>query len=333
MAQLAFPEAQAGATSAAVGAHATPRTRGASSRQHSRPRLDDRQPGTDLIWAGGRVLDAWPANPDENEYTRVRDSNVETLLIGGQPRLARRRRRTRRASCCRTCGTATRSCCPGSATPTTSGATSRRRQPSGQHLPRQRPRRRVALHARTGSTSTPFPQTHDREDRPRRPRRLRRADRPLAARAARCVSAAAADSAGRPAPRSGRSTRSCSVSAAGSAASLLALTALPTVPLDSELLACVSIGGVRSGSWCLFASVTGTGPHRTTEGDRLRRRGRRSLRRRLARLHVVSGLFAVLTTAIGATAVSNLAVLVIDIAWHRHAAPAADPVPTPAIYG
>jgi hypothetical protein len=36
-----------------------------------------------LIWDGGRLLDAWPSNPDENEYTRVQDSNVETLLIGG----------------------------------------------------------------------------------------------------------------------------------------------------------------------------------------------------------------------------------------------------------
>src|SRR5450755_2190625 len=40
-------------------------------------------PGNDLLWAGGRLLDAWPANPDENEYTRVQDSNVPTLLIGG----------------------------------------------------------------------------------------------------------------------------------------------------------------------------------------------------------------------------------------------------------
>ena len=39
--------------------------------------------GNDLIWAGGRVLDAWPANPDENEYTHVQNSNVPTLLIGG----------------------------------------------------------------------------------------------------------------------------------------------------------------------------------------------------------------------------------------------------------
>ena len=40
-------------------------------------------PGTDLIWAGGRLLDAWPASPDEDQYTRVQDSRVPTLLIGG----------------------------------------------------------------------------------------------------------------------------------------------------------------------------------------------------------------------------------------------------------
>jgi pimeloyl-ACP methyl ester carboxylesterase len=42
------------------------------------------KPGTDLIWAGGGLVDAWPANPDENEYTQLRDSSVETLLIGGE---------------------------------------------------------------------------------------------------------------------------------------------------------------------------------------------------------------------------------------------------------
>ena len=39
--------------------------------------------GNDLIWAGGLLVDAWPANPDENEYTHVQNSNVPTLLIGG----------------------------------------------------------------------------------------------------------------------------------------------------------------------------------------------------------------------------------------------------------
>jgi pimeloyl-ACP methyl ester carboxylesterase len=41
-------------------------------------------PGNELLWAGGRLLDAWPANPDENEYAHVRDTNVPTLLVGGQ---------------------------------------------------------------------------------------------------------------------------------------------------------------------------------------------------------------------------------------------------------
>ena len=41
-------------------------------------------PGTEFLWAGGRLLNAWPANPDEKEYNSVRYSNVPTLLINGQ---------------------------------------------------------------------------------------------------------------------------------------------------------------------------------------------------------------------------------------------------------
>ena len=40
-------------------------------------------PGTEFLYAGGGLIDAWPATPDENEYAKVRDSNVETLLVGG----------------------------------------------------------------------------------------------------------------------------------------------------------------------------------------------------------------------------------------------------------
>jgi hypothetical protein len=40
-------------------------------------------PGTEFLYAGGGLIDAWPAEPDENEYATVRDSNVPTLLIGG----------------------------------------------------------------------------------------------------------------------------------------------------------------------------------------------------------------------------------------------------------
>jgi pimeloyl-ACP methyl ester carboxylesterase len=51
---------------------------------------------TAFSWGGGRLADAWPAAPDEDEYSRVRTSNVETLLIGGDldfstpPQLAER---------------------------------------------------------------------------------------------------------------------------------------------------------------------------------------------------------------------------------------------------
>ena len=39
---------------------------------------------TTYIWGGGRLADAWPPAQDENEYSQVRMSNVETLLVGGE---------------------------------------------------------------------------------------------------------------------------------------------------------------------------------------------------------------------------------------------------------
>jgi uncharacterized membrane protein YdfJ with MMPL/SSD domain/pimeloyl-ACP methyl ester carboxylesterase len=82
MAQLVFPRGQVWGDVAAVG-----RSDAAYARRFFATHADRGSvigsPGTGLIWAGGRLLDAWPASPDENEYTRVRDSKVETLLIGG----------------------------------------------------------------------------------------------------------------------------------------------------------------------------------------------------------------------------------------------------------
>jgi pimeloyl-ACP methyl ester carboxylesterase len=80
MAQLTFPHAFAWGDLAAIGRsdatyakhlYASGANRGLGAA------------GNNLIWAGGRVLNAWPANPDENEYTHVQNSNVPTLLIGG----------------------------------------------------------------------------------------------------------------------------------------------------------------------------------------------------------------------------------------------------------
>jgi hypothetical protein len=41
-------------------------------------------PGTAFLWAGGRLLRDWPAAPGENQYSSMRTSKVETLLIGGE---------------------------------------------------------------------------------------------------------------------------------------------------------------------------------------------------------------------------------------------------------
>lgn len=83
LAQVAFPSEQLWGDVAAVArADATHARRFFASRGDRRSLIGT--PGTDLIWAGGSLLDAWPESPDEQEYTQVRDSSVETLLIGGE---------------------------------------------------------------------------------------------------------------------------------------------------------------------------------------------------------------------------------------------------------
>ena len=51
---------------------------------------------TDYIWGGGRLSTAWPTSPDSAEYSQVRNSSVEALLVGGEldvatpPQIARK---------------------------------------------------------------------------------------------------------------------------------------------------------------------------------------------------------------------------------------------------
>jgi uncharacterized membrane protein YdfJ with MMPL/SSD domain/pimeloyl-ACP methyl ester carboxylesterase len=52
-----------------------------SSRRPGRAILGD--PLTTFAWGGGRLVDAWPAAPGEDAYSRLRTSRVETLLISG----------------------------------------------------------------------------------------------------------------------------------------------------------------------------------------------------------------------------------------------------------
>jgi pimeloyl-ACP methyl ester carboxylesterase len=82
MAQIAFPAAQVWGDVASMGR---------SDWGYARPFFASRKdrgsligaPGNDLVWAGGRLVGAWPASPDDRLYGRVRDSKVETLLVGG----------------------------------------------------------------------------------------------------------------------------------------------------------------------------------------------------------------------------------------------------------
>jgi pimeloyl-ACP methyl ester carboxylesterase len=83
MTQAIFPRVQVWGDVAAVG-----RADAAHARRFFAARADRGSvigsPGTDFITAGGRYFDSWPASPDENQYTSVRDSEIETLLIGGR---------------------------------------------------------------------------------------------------------------------------------------------------------------------------------------------------------------------------------------------------------
>jgi pimeloyl-ACP methyl ester carboxylesterase len=83
MAQMAFPDAEVWGDAAAVS-----RSDAAYARRFFATHADRGSvtgtPGTDFLWDGGRLVDSWPASPDENEYTHVRDSKVETLLISGK---------------------------------------------------------------------------------------------------------------------------------------------------------------------------------------------------------------------------------------------------------
>lgn len=84
VADLAFPESFVWGQMAAAGrldAQAATDSFASGSRQ---PEANLGDAATTFLWGDGRLADSWPAAPDENEYSRVRDSNVETLLIGGE---------------------------------------------------------------------------------------------------------------------------------------------------------------------------------------------------------------------------------------------------------
>jgi uncharacterized membrane protein YdfJ with MMPL/SSD domain/pimeloyl-ACP methyl ester carboxylesterase len=83
LAKLAFPESFAWGEVAAVSRSDTFAAKRYFALGPRRSESILGNAGTEFIYAGGGLVNAWPAAPDENEYTRVRDSKVETLLVGG----------------------------------------------------------------------------------------------------------------------------------------------------------------------------------------------------------------------------------------------------------
>jgi pimeloyl-ACP methyl ester carboxylesterase len=83
LADLVLPEAFVWGQYAAAGLLDTQAARDYFSSGGQQGEVNLSRAATAFTWGGGRLTDAWPAAPDEGEYSRVRTSEVETLLVGG----------------------------------------------------------------------------------------------------------------------------------------------------------------------------------------------------------------------------------------------------------
>ncbi len=81
--RLTFPRVQVWGELAA-----TARLDAAAAKRHFASSARDRAGVGDALnqfmWAGGRLVDAWPSTPDDNAYSTPRTSQIETLLISGE---------------------------------------------------------------------------------------------------------------------------------------------------------------------------------------------------------------------------------------------------------
>jgi pimeloyl-ACP methyl ester carboxylesterase len=83
LAQLIFPRVQVWGEVAAVGRVDTNFAGRHFSGSEDEDSILGGDPGTNFIWAGGGLVGAFPPAPDQDEYDRVRTSDVETLVVGG----------------------------------------------------------------------------------------------------------------------------------------------------------------------------------------------------------------------------------------------------------
>ena len=282
-------------------------------------------PGTEFVWAGGRLLNAWPAGPDDGKYNTVQTSQVPTLVIGGNLDFATPAQN------------ATRELLP--------------------HLPNGH---QVVLrnlgHADDFWAYEPTAGSHlintyfasGRVDASQFTRHVidftpsgRQTSLAKIVLTVMLVFAALAalslvllplrvhrrGSLGRKSAALVRSLGMVVVGLGGwFAGVLVALTAMPTVPLDSDLLAGLSVG-VPVGLGIFWAWVHRDWPAATKAmGVAAALAG--ALVGGWLGYHVLPGLFAVLTTIVGAAVGGNLTLLVLDIVRSPVAAEVAAPAPT-----
>jgi pimeloyl-ACP methyl ester carboxylesterase len=82
MAQLVFPSAQVHGDVAAVGRMDPAAAKRYFAGPHGRGSILGDAPSR-FLFADGRIVSSWPAGPDDNAYSRVRTSRVPTLLVNG----------------------------------------------------------------------------------------------------------------------------------------------------------------------------------------------------------------------------------------------------------
>ncbi|MEA2245890.1 MAG: hypothetical protein QOH46_419 [Solirubrobacteraceae bacterium] len=81
-AALLFPRVQVwGDTASMARVDAAAAARHFGRGRHATSIIGD--PGTQFLWAGGALARAWPAGPDADAYSTIRDSDVPTLVISG----------------------------------------------------------------------------------------------------------------------------------------------------------------------------------------------------------------------------------------------------------
>jgi pimeloyl-ACP methyl ester carboxylesterase len=312
---IAFPRGQVWGDVAAVGRSDAAAARRLFASHADRGGLIG-SPGTELLYAGGRLLTAWPANPDENEYTQVQNSQVQTLLVGGALDFAAPPQN------------ATRELLP--------------HLPNGHQvvLPKlghaddfwsyepTASTRLIDSYLNTGRVDTSLYTENQLDFTPSTTHGT----------VAKIVFAVMLGFAGLTAfslfwmPLRLRRRGAYGRKTSGALRSLyplllglggwflgvlIVLTALPTVPLDDELLAALSIG-VPIGLGIYFAWVNASWSVRTKSiGFAATAVG--ALAGGWLGFNVLEGLFALVTTIVGAAVGANLALLALDVVWDRQA--------------